>query len=191
MLAELEVQEKRFPCRPEAHNQRARSLLALERTEEAIAGLKGALKADADFIPARSALEDLGEAAPPRAVPPAAPGKGSEGWREAWSGAHEAMRRSDHPRVIECASRLLESYESERAYSGAEIEARLLRAEARLKLKDIRAVADLVRGQRALFQASASRGISSGSAWFGGSIQSRIWSVSGRMGMAVGPGIGG
>jgi serine/threonine protein kinase/predicted Zn-dependent protease len=142
-LEELSRQERRFPGRPEAYYQRARVLLALERSEDAIVDLKNALRVDAEFMPARVALEDLGEGLPPHAVSLADSSKGSESWREDWAGYHEAMRRSDYPRVVECTSRLLETSAIGQAYFGIEIESRLRRAEARLKLKDLRAFADL------------------------------------------------
>ncbi len=137
-LEELEAQKRAFPRRPEAYCQRAKVLLAIERTGEAILELERGLRIDPDFLPAQAALEDLGKSLPPRAA-----GMHPADWREPWARAKESLRRSESAQAVDSLTRLLDGLVLRDAYCGAEIEARLHRAEARLKLKDILAVADL------------------------------------------------
>jgi serine/threonine protein kinase/Flp pilus assembly protein TadD len=140
---DLERQEMVFPRRPEAYYQRSRVLLALERTDEAITELERAIHADENFLPARTVLENLGVSPPATSSPLSAGGPGSQDWRKLWAGASEAARRSEYRSVIDYTSILLDGPALKDAYLGAEIEARLRRADARLKLEDIRAIADL------------------------------------------------
>jgi serine/threonine protein kinase len=126
-----------LPERPEAQVLLAQASLLQGDRESAVRNLKEALRAAPSFVPASLLLEELEPLTPGGSTQPL------PGWALPWKEAFRAMRVGDHTAAARWYTEVLQWTETNgEPFLGSSIEARLARGQARLSLKDIRALCD-------------------------------------------------
>jgi serine/threonine protein kinase/Flp pilus assembly protein TadD len=140
-VRELEEATAMLPERPDAHFHRARGLLILGRSDEALDALARVLDVDPGFVPAsilRAAiLERRGEPGRARAEIERASSSAAKGWAEVWVSAHLAMAERRWSDAAKAYGIIIDAESAGHdPYLGSSAETRLGRGVARLETSD-------------------------------------------------------
>ena len=132
-LEGLERATQLLPERPEAYYHAGRTLLLLNRRQEAHEALTQALQADPGFIPATVLLAESTSTS----VPETSAHDRNASWTRLWLSAHEARAQKNWELTAEAYGGLIELEQSgEELFLGADIESRMGRALSRIELED-------------------------------------------------------